>query len=504
MAKKILLAFLLFLFFISKISVAQQANASAERPVGVKWPCPATKTEAAEQLEYFSSIGIQYLQIDCKLPTEIWNLISKHNFQVYAQLPIKFPITPTFEKSDSAFAEGLQRLIKHYTSHHAVKAVGIFEYGPVQEPAFQQAVFHFLSSLKSETARPLYYVTSRPGSFAIDSLFDFKILHSKLPNLSVKNGSFIGAYYISVDAESQQALSTVEKTLAAVHKKEAQIPVFYEADLILNLAKKFPGFKKTLSLYTHTADYPLAVEKSETVKQGNQGSLITILLLISWIILAVTYYVSPVFRNSMTRYFTGHQFYIKDVYERHLRSVLPGASILFQQVILTGIVFFCISNVFISPLGKEALLYHYPVLSIFGETGYALLFWGFAAAVVFEILCLSWLLVTNPRLKYFSQVFNLYPWPLQLNLLIVTIMVTIYSSGENEMLLFITGLVFLIITLAAFIIAAVDAINLSKSQKRLWVAASSLLLYIVLLTGSIIWIYFSPYLLKVAKLALYL
>src|SRR5699024_10153147 len=206
MAKKILLAFLLFLFFISKISVAQQANASAERPVGVKWPCPATKTEAAEQLEYFSSIGIQYLQIDCKLPTEIWNIISKHNFQVYAQLPIKSPITPTFEKSDSAFAEGMQRLIKHYTSHHAVKAVCIFEYGPVQEPAFQQAVFHFLSSLISETARPLYYVTSRPGSFAIDSLFDFKILHSKLPNLSVKNGSFIGAYYISVDAESQQAL----------------------------------------------------------------------------------------------------------------------------------------------------------------------------------------------------------------------------------------------------------------------------------------------------------
>lgn len=501
MAKKLILAALPFLFFISKISVAQRTSNSVGQPVGVIWSAPINQLEAQEQLKQLASLGVQYLQIDDELPPVVWQTILQLDFKVYALLPVRFPVTPAFGLSDSTFKESINSLLKQYASHQSIKAVGFFAYGPVTSRNFQKAVSRFVASLENKINLPRYYITSRPFSSPIDTLFDFKILHVSPDGGNIKTSEFIDAYFFTpMDGATQQSLWQIKSTLKSIHK-EKKVPVFLGASQLLNLTKKFPEFKKTLTLYSTTADYPIPVNSAPFMK-SNQSSFIIMLLLLAWVILSFTYYVSPVYRRSFYRYFTGHQFYLIDVFERHIRSNLPGASILIQQIIFSGVVFYCIGTRFLSPLGKEALIYHYPFISIFGESNLMFLLWGFLTAILFLALCICWLLIAAPQIKHFSQILNIYPWLLQLNIIVVTIMVTVYASGGSRLLLFIASLLFLLISLAPFIITSIDGINFLNKKNRIWVANSTFVLYIVLLAGLGLWIYLSPQLLKIAELAL--
>lgn len=501
MAKKFLLAIIPCLLLIIEISNAQQNLASVERAVGVIWSAPDDPLDAQKQLGFFSSLGIRYLQIDEALPTSVWKHISALNFHVYALLPIRFPIASAFEKKDSVITKNSRQLLKQFSSHQSVKAIGIFAYGPEKNAHFKQQIQRFITSIAEKINKPVFYVSSKPAASPLDFLFDFKIVHLASNSIHIRSEAeaSIGGYSVPIFGASRQALVRVKHAMQTVHKIK-QVPVFLDGDKLLALINKFPKFGNTLAHYTMVKGYPLPVSQIEPL-DNTKTNLITILLLICWLLFSVTYFLSPIYRQSFYRYFTGHQFFLTDVFERHIRTPLPGISILIQQVILTGIVFFCMSQSFISPLGKNALLYHYPFLSLLGQSNITFLLWGFITALFFEVLCVCWLLFTNPKLKHFTQILNLYPWVFQVNILVVTIMVTVIAAGWAQWLLIVAGVLFILITLAPFIIASLDAVKLLRSRHRAWTISGTLVLYTGLLLVLIIWISLSPQLKQVLGLA---
>ncbi len=229
-----------------------------------------------------------------------------------------------------------------------------------------------------------------------------------------------------------------------------------------------------------------------------EDSLIVAILLLSWLILAVTRHVSPVFRSSFSRYFTAHRFYIEDVQHHHIRTLLPGSSILLQHLLLTGIVFYCLGSTLFSPAEIDALFSRYPALPIFGENSFSFFNWGVITAFLVETVSVIWLLLATPLRKHLNQVFNLYPWPLQLNLLFSTVIVTVFVSGYNNTLLYIFAAIFFLIFLLTFIIASIDTVTFAQNSKqRVRIFSCTTALYILVLIGLAVWISLSPQLLNV-------
>lgn len=239
---------------------------------------------------------------------------------------------------------------------------------------------------------------------------------------------------------------------------------------------------------------------AEAVTTAEDSIIVTILLL-SWLILAFTWHISPVFRRSFFRYFASHQFYVKDVFLRHIRTLLPGGSILLQHIFLSGIAFYCIGNHLISYRGRETLFSHYSVLSVFGEGSLAFFIWGAFIAFFVEAISIAWLRFAHPKITYFSQSLNLYPWLLQINLFLATAMVPVYISDAGSLPLYILGVMFLLLFLVAFVVASLDGIKFLPVKQRWRVLSYTTALYILALIGLVIWISLSPRLLNVIALA---
>ncbi len=497
-AVSLLICGIFLLFIIPEISIAQRALNIPKGPVGISWQAPEDEASAKKQLRYFFDLGVRYLQIDEKLPEPVWELISTLNFRVYALLPIRFPVAQTFVESDTTFKRQIKQNLQYFAARPSVEAIGLFSFGQVREPGFQQAAVRFFGPIVKEFTLPFYYIIPRAASSQIDVLVDFKMLW--VPPHDVKINEAINTYLLSpLNASDSHSLAAVKKMLR-LKNANPSITVFFGSKVLLNLFNKFTEFEHDFKSYIASEQYPIPFSEVEN-ENSDAGSLLILMLLLSWLILAGTWYISPVFRRSFYRYFAGHRFYVKDVLERHIRTVLPGASILLQHILLTGIMFYCVGNTLFSTLGREALFYHYPFSSVFGEGKFAFFAWGAFIAFTFETLCVLWLRFINPRFTHFDQIFNLYPWPLQLNIVIATIMAVAYTSADNPLLVYSLSIIFLPIVIAPFIVTSLDSVEFADEKQRLWVMSYTSGLYLILLISLTLWVFFSPRLINVVELA---
>ena len=466
----------------------------AQRAVGIDWDVPDQPAEAAEDLQYLSDIGISHLQISQTLSPQTWERINRLEFTVWGKLPINFAVTETFSTADSSFASNMQSLAAHYNDQNSVRAIGLFEVGAVHDGQFIEAVNSAKQEFKKHITKPFYYITADLQQTKADSLFEFSFLLSAEGN---SNRSFSGYMYLS-ERNDRWNLAQV-KSFIDHTASQPQAPIFFKSSWLKKMVKQHPGFSRILTLYASSAEpaFPLP-KKSPTSMDSN--TVIVIMLLLAWFSFGAIYSYNPVFRKSFMRYITGHRFFIDDVMQRHVRDIFSGSIILIQHAIAGGIITYCIFNVFFSPLGYQALLSHYPFLSVFGDGILGPFFWGTLLTLLVEIFNILWLWAINPATKFISQIINLYPWLLQINLIVATLVAAFYLAGQRNNFVLILTCVFLIFFISSFILTALDTVRFAR-KKRHWIYAGTIGIYSVILLATAIWVSFSSELLSVVALA---
>lgn len=479
---------LLFCVFLS-YGLANQCLAQSS--IGVKWNIPDDQNRALSELETFQGLDISTIEID-KLPgSRTWSALDSLGFEVYAQVPISFPLVSTFSDPDSVLINQINEYIREYSSRSSVGAIGLFRFGAVHKAAFDTTILPFIKQIRNRFNGRLYYTSAEINAVPADDHFDFKIVESRVEGevgfesvLTDSISSSVTAYLYTPVNGLREYLNPFKDFLAEASENNAT--VFVHSDWLFDMTDKYPEFAGTVELYNSEAEFIFPVPKEDIVYSANH-SLIVLLLILIWGLFAVNYHLSPVYRKSLARYFGSHVFFVEDVMNRHIRSMGPSVIVLIQNMLLAGICIYTLGNVLLSPLGYDALFYHYPFLLLFGNPSLSLFLAGCFFALILTIISIIWLRISNKSVTQTRQVLNLYAMPLQLNFLIVTAMTALVTTGNRPGLLVLLGLLFALIHISAFITAALDTSRFLNKQKYLFYVIS-IGLYSVIWIGSGIWL----------------
>lgn len=461
----------------------------AQRTLGVRWNVPDDQAEALAQLDTLEKLGVSYLEITERPANEIWQKIDTLGFRVYGHIPISFPLVNTFSEPDSSMLAGISSYINHYSARASVEAIGLFKYGAVQKAAFDAGIQPIVSQIKENYSGNLYYTTVRNETTDLDEVVDFKMLETRISNeftfpVSDTSAQNPGGYIYQPGPELKNYLKPFSRFLDSVTKAPA--PVFVDSEWLFAMLNKYPDFANTVELYNSDAEFIFPTPK-ESIKNTFNHSFIVLLLVLIWGLFAANHHLSPVYRKSLTRYFTGHVFFVEDVMDRHIRSMGPAIIVLLQNILLAGICTYSLGKVLFSPLALEAIYYHYPIILLFNNPSFSLFLLGCISGFVLTLISILWIRISNKEVKQTRQVLNLYAWPLQINFFIATVIVAILSTGNNPVLIVLLTIVFSIVHISAFIITAADTSKYLKKQKALFITVS-IVLYCVLWVGLGVWV----------------
>lgn len=494
------LAFVICLF----LNLGLTGQSYGQRAIAVQWNIPEDRTEALVQLDSLRKLGIRLLEIEQQPESGIWQRIDSLELSIYGSIPIKFPLPDTFSNPDSALLEKISNQVNIYSGQESVKAIGLFHYGAVKDPAFASAIQPLLSQIREGFAGDIYYTTLHNETHPVDSLTDFKMLATRIDNEYVISNSdslssHTGACIYQPGNRKYSLLTPFKEYLNGVSERE--VPVFVTSDWLFRMLDKYPEFSSTVKLYNSQKDFLFPTPR-EQVQASFNHSWIVLLLVFIWGLFTVTHHLSPVYRKSLVRYFTGHVFFVEDILDRHIRSVGPVVVVLVQNILLTGITFYSLSVTFLSTTGLQALFHHYPLLLIFNHPLLSLFLLGCGIGIVLTVISILWIRLTNKGISQTRQVINLYAWPLQINFFIATLTVAFITAGSYPTLVLGMSGLFVLIFILAFVIAAVDTSKALKSNKG-WFMTLSVGLYGVAWIGILFWIIQSA-IPEVVQLALFL
>ncbi len=479
----LLSTFLLFMAF---------GTAQAQRVLGVVWELPDDDSQALQQLQQFQDLGITVLELQ-QLPSDrLWNEISQRNLAVYGDLRILFPTTHTFARSDSAFHRRVRTKIRAFAAQPSVKALNLFTYGAIHQPSFNRAAasfFHHFSALQSiRTTHTDNRITQSPDAPAEFFRYDIRLTPQDLPSPSIPNSSNIEGYRYSPTTKLRERFLPFKQVIQAT-ASQPQKPFFMESSWLLSMTDKYPELETILPSLASEPE-PVFPVPDESLPPPGPSPLPIISLLLVWAMLAFHYNMSPLYRKSLFRYFTGHTFFLNDIFRQHIRSPFPSLIIIIQNALLISAALFTTFINFWSETGLQSLRYHFPDLFLFTGGVYDIFISSFGITLIFSVTSIFWLYFPHKSLRSITQIMTLFAWPLQINIVFGTVAIGIHVSGGSGNAAMITALLtglMLVVCLGSFIATSVDAVQ-SLSGKRLRYISSTTGLYLLILAGLTIWL----------------
>lgn len=483
-----------FIAAIVFVLILSPVSGVAQRAVGVDWKVPKDVKKASADLRFFSSLGISHLQVKQNLSPRLWQLVTDSGLTVWAMLPIEFAVTQTFTKADSSFLSATNSLARQFNSQAAVHSIGLYWVGATYDQSFYSAVSSFAATLRPNITKPLY---------AVEAELPQQKLHTEAGKalLLTHNGgakhNFSGYIYRPTPNEPwnlKPVKTFIEKT-----GERPQSPIFFPSGWLKKMIQHHPDFAETLHHYATSAEpaFPLPQHHSQMV---DSNTIVVVMLLLAWFIFGAIYSYNPIYRKSFMRYVTGHRFFVEDVMQRHIRELFTGSIILIQHAIAGGIILYSVASTLFTAFGYQAIQAHYPWLGIFGDSLFGFFIWGVVITLACELLNVLWLWLVNPATKYFSQIINLYPWLLQINLIIATLSAAFLLGSGHPFFVYLLTALFIILFIASFILTAADTVQFVRKRK-LYIYLGTVGVYLILLAGVLLWVLFSQKLLNVAELA---
>ncbi len=263
-----------------------------------------------------------------------------------------------------------------------------------------------------------------------------------------------------------------------------QNPVFLHSDWLFAVLNQHPQFSETLrtiSSQTETV-FPLPREQ---LPAPSASALPIIILLVIWGSIGLHYNTSPLYRKALFRYFVAHKFFIDDIFKRQIRSIIPAFTIIIQNALLISACSFAAFSSVLTPIGQEAFFYHFPSIGLWGNTAFSIFIWTFLATILLSLLNIIWLYIAHRKVS-FTQVTTIYAWPLQLNFLICTAAITMYSAGWGSQIITAFTIISILLPLLSFVFASADTFKFAKSRFLHLIKTS--VPYLITLSGLVIWI----------------
>ncbi|NGP88306.1 hypothetical protein [Fodinibius halophilus] len=477
---------------------------TAQRSVGVEWDIPQKPDVAIQQLNQFNELGISILKLTPPVEPLVWRKIEEMGFTVYGDIDISYPITETFAEPDSSLILKIQEKSAALLNRPSVKAIGLFEYGLINEERFQSAIAPFITELQNAGVDSIYYKVSyqqratsntRRADFIIR---DIHITPANINTLSISNPKWAGVFNFSPAASVDQYLTPFKKFLS-VTAEYADKPLLIDSNWLLTKVEEEPTFSTTIQTLTNQAELIFPVP-SESLPNDHTSPTPIIILLLIWASVGLHYNSSPLYRKSLFRYFSAHKFFIDDIFQRHIRSVVPAIFLILQNAFLIAAAICVVRIAIFSPRGFDALLYHIPSIAIMGSSGISLSAWAFLLSLALAFISIIWLYISHKQINSLTQVATIYAWPLQVNLVVTSILVVLFSAGAAATLIMIIGILPIMIQLFSFIITSFDAARYSSSRTLVYLLLTSGL-FMLIMVVLLIWGLTSPSLTETLSLA---
>lgn len=464
-------------------------SAQAQRVLGVVWELPADDSRAIQQLQQFQDLGITVLELQ-KVPSErIWNEINQRNLTVYGDLNILFPTAHTFERADSSLQVQLRQKITGFATQPAVKALNLFTYGAVHQARFNKATASFFNRFRALQSIRTYYTGNRkredPDLPADAFMYDIHPTPQHVSSLSVPTSPEIDSYRYSPSSPLKELLMPFKQVIQKT-SEHPQKPFFLESNWLLSMTDKYPELKTILYSLATDSD-PIFPAPDESRSSQDQSPLPVITLLLVWTMLAFHYNISPLYRKSLFRYFSGHRFFLSDIFRQHIRSPFPSLIIIIQNTLLISAVSFIVFTDFLSETGMQSLNYHFPGLFFFSGSEYDIFITVFGMIMVFSLISILWLYLAHKSLRSITQIMTLFAWPLQINIVLGTFAIAIHVSGGDPLIIAVLAGLMLAVCLGSFVITAMDVIKY-LANKRFRYMSLTAGLYLLVLIGVGVWL----------------
>lgn len=482
------LRFLLLSTFLLSMAFG---TAQAQRVLGVVWELPDDDSQAVQQLQQFQDLGISVLELQQTPSDRLWSEINQRNLTVYADLNILFPTAHTFASSDSTFYRRVRKKVRAFAAQPSVKVLNLFAYGAIHRVSFNKAASSFFNHFRALRSIRTTYTDNRttqsPDAPADFYIYDIRLSPQNIPSPSIPGSSNIDSYRYSPSAELRERFLPFKQVIQAT-ATHPQKPFFLESSWLLSMMEKYPELETILSSLASEPD-PVFPVPDESLPSPSPSPLPIVTLLLVWAILAFHYNMSPLYRKSLFRYFSGHTFFLNDIFRKHIRSPFPSLIIIIQNALLISAALFTMLINFWSETGLQSLHYHFPDLFFFTGEVYDIFIASCGITLIFSMISIFWLYFPHKSLRSITQIMTLFAWPLQVNIVLGTIAIGLHvsgGSGNATMIALLTGLM-LVVCLGSFIVTSLDAVQ-SLSGKRLRYISSTTGLYLLVLAGLAIWL----------------
>lgn len=367
-----------------------------------------------------------------------------------------------------------------------VAAIKVFDYPADYRPSFPSSSDSLIAQLTTSVDKPLYYQSGFPlPDFPVQEVDFFAGKVSVDPESAIELSSSVTRFEPTTNpVESLQAFERILN----LSLNESESLIIIPAGWFLNRLESQASFTTIISSYLKgkSVDFPMPAETAESPTPNWP----IILLLLVWASFILHYKFQPTYKAALPRYFFYHSFFVHDVIQQRIRNVTPGVIVLLQFSILTGFLFYLISDGFISDTGLQSLSYHYPFFFYPGFEKLSIFLFGIFFAFISNIISIAWLYLPNKKLKQLNQVINLYTWPLHINLIVVT--AAVYFANVQSAFNWTIAIVILyfFFWFASFVTAAVDSAQFLNKLRvlNLFLTIGLYFLFITALFVTVLWL----------------
>lgn len=478
-----------------------QTDLHGQSKLGVIWDIPDNTDSANIQLQQFHELGISVLEIDSSPKPRVWNQIDSLGFDVYGNLNINFPVPYTFAYPDSSLITRIENKTTAYISQPSVKAIGLFNYGSVHDPTFWEAAAPFAKKIKQVRQVDLYH-KSNTASLRDSSVVSFTVVNvsvtpKNLESLSVSTTNTVSYFYYDPSKNLKPFLRPFNDFISAVNLSNNNT-IFVDSGWLFTMIEEHPHFNEILKSLSAKSElvFPLP---NENIPTTDNLTLPLILLLLLWGTVALHYNTSPLYRKSLFRYFTAHNFFIDDIFKRLIRSPVPAIIIILQNALLLSISVYGVFSILLTRLGQQAFFHHFPELLVAGKSPLSIFVGTFLLVLLLSLLAIIWLYLSHGKIKSFTQIATVFAWPLQLNFLLCTGVMILFSASGSKNATLLTTLAMLLFMLS-YIFATLDISRFVKSKTKY--LFKTVVPYSIIITGLFVWLFTYEQWMDVLTLAL--
>ncbi len=453
-----------------------------------------TFVPTGDQLSAANSAGIDLLEISD--PAEIGHHAAEP-FYFLLDGGVRYPTTHQLRSEKNELTGQLLENYRTVSDRYPGKiaAFSLFRFPADQSPDFHPIASEIADSIQQHIGIPLYYQSSFPIISDIPQGFNFA--SGRIPGGSELPPVSSQVIYFTPSDHDDVSLITLQEILNKTLVSDESI-VIIPAAWFFEITERQPDLSLIFSDYLDGKEVMFPLPEEPASLPPLNWSIV--LLFAIWAAFFIQYRYQPVCLSVTMRYLFNHTFFIADVMQGRFRNMSAGLIMLGHHAVMTGLFLFTAAGFILSDSGLRVLSSHFPRIIFSGFELLSLFVIGILFSLLVKLCSLSWIYILNKQIKNFSQVVNLYCWPLALNLPVVTLLVYLVVLDINSIWILVSSVTFLLVWFMSFNTAAIAGARYLEKNRVLNVFLTAGL-HFMIISAIIAFVIFTPAVLEPVLLA---